>query len=142
MCGDDADRLAEVSGYAGVAYGLTGLLRALPIHTARGQCYLPNDVLHRHGLTAGHVLSRRYSKEMDAVLGELRQLAAARLAAARELSARVPDAALAAYLPVSLVDLYLGRLANGSANPFQDVIAISPFRRQARLWTMVLRKRY
>ena len=32
---------AEAAGLAGVAYGLTGVLRALPIHRARGQCFVP-----------------------------------------------------------------------------------------------------
>ena len=39
------------AGHAGVAYALTGLLRALPWHAARGQVFLPADVLARHGVT-------------------------------------------------------------------------------------------
>ena len=35
---------------AGAAYGLTGLLRAVPRHAARGQIYLPADLLAEHGV--------------------------------------------------------------------------------------------
>ena len=33
---------------AGIAYAIAGLLRALPTHLARGQLYLPVDLLERH----------------------------------------------------------------------------------------------
>ena len=34
-----------------MAYGITGLLRALPWHARAGQVYLPADILTRHGVT-------------------------------------------------------------------------------------------
>src|ERR1700754_1282851 len=33
---------------AGIAYAIAGLLRAFPLHAARGQLYLPLDILQRH----------------------------------------------------------------------------------------------
>ena len=35
--------------HAGLAHAVTGLLKAFPIHAARGQLYVPLDVLERHG---------------------------------------------------------------------------------------------
>jgi phytoene synthase len=142
LSGAAADRLADVSGYAGVAVGLTGLLRALPVHSARGQCYLPGDVLQRHGLTSAHVLSRRKDEAMDAVLADLRDIAAKRLAQARALRDAVPDAALAAFLPAGLVDLYLKALQRVGGNPMLDVVEVSQFKRQARLWWLQLRQQF
>ncbi|OYW36951.1 MAG: phytoene/squalene synthase family protein, partial [Azorhizobium sp. 12-66-6] len=48
LLGRSEPRLADAAGHAGVAIALTGLMRALPIQAARGQCYLPLDLLARH----------------------------------------------------------------------------------------------
>ena len=39
-----------VSEHGGVAYALTGLLRALPWQTARGQLFVPLEILKKHGV--------------------------------------------------------------------------------------------
>ncbi|MEZ5874030.1 MAG: squalene/phytoene synthase family protein [Hyphomicrobiales bacterium] len=44
--GDTRDRTAAA---AGRAFGLTGLMRALPVHAARGRVYLPAADLERVG---------------------------------------------------------------------------------------------
>jgi 15-cis-phytoene synthase len=41
----------ELAGHAGCALALTGMLRLLPIHRSRGQCYVPRDLLGAAGLT-------------------------------------------------------------------------------------------
>src|SRR5690606_35772085 len=41
----------EMAGYAGCAQAIAGLLRSLPIHRARGQCYVPQDILRSAGMT-------------------------------------------------------------------------------------------
>ena len=48
-----AQALAEVSGLAGVAMGIAGLLRIVALHRARGQCYVPKEMLEHHGVIAG-----------------------------------------------------------------------------------------
>ena len=68
LAGGEAARLAEASGFAGVAYGLTGLLRSLPVHRARGQCYVPKDVLAKHGLTPAQWLSAREGQKAAMVV--------------------------------------------------------------------------
>ncbi|MEH0072681.1 squalene/phytoene synthase family protein [Pannonibacter sp. Pt2-lr] len=50
LAGGDEAGTCDLAGHAGVAYGLTGLLRALPWHASRRQLYLPADVLDRHGV--------------------------------------------------------------------------------------------
>ncbi len=50
LAGADAAMAAGGAGYAGVAYGLAGLLRALPLQRARGQCFVPRDLLALEGL--------------------------------------------------------------------------------------------
>ena len=68
---------------AGLAYGLTGLMRALPVHAASGRVYLPVDALIRYGTSPEAVLVGTSSEGLRAVLAELRGKARAALAEAR-----------------------------------------------------------
>ncbi len=66
---------ADAAGHAGCAYAMTGLLRALPWHVVSQQCYIPRDLLARHGLTPARVLAREKSPEMLAAVADMRALA-------------------------------------------------------------------
>ena len=50
---------AAAAGYAGVAYALTGLMRAFPWHAAAGQVYLPGDILGRNGVIRDDIVRGR-----------------------------------------------------------------------------------
>jgi 15-cis-phytoene synthase len=142
LAGTDASRAAEAAGYAGVAFGIAGLMRALPVHRARGQCYIPKDLLERHGLSPAHVLSGRFDAAMDQVVAELRRRAATCLAEARRRRSEVPLQALPAFLFVSLTDLYLAKLARPRFNPLHTIADVSPIRRQWRLAVRAYLERY
>src|SRR6478672_8475500 len=49
LCDGRDTGTSDLSRHAGTAYAFAGLLRALPIHTSRGQLYLPADVMARYG---------------------------------------------------------------------------------------------
>jgi 15-cis-phytoene synthase len=134
LAGDDALGAAEASGLAGVAYGLAGLLRSLPIHRARGQCYVPKDMLEKRGASVAHVLAARESAGLVLVLSELRHQAAKRLGEARAKAWLVPKPALPAFLPVCLTDLYLAKLAKTGGAALTEAVDISQLRRQWRLY--------
>lgn len=140
LAGEEAGKSAEAAGFAGVAYGLAGLMRALPIHRARGQCYVPADMLRERGLAPAHILSGRWSDEMAALFASLTSLARERLAAARE--SPVPRAALPAFLPACLVDLYLARLERAGPDIFKTVPDVTQLRRQWRLWRFAMREQF
>jgi phytoene synthase len=120
LAGPEAEAAAEAAGLAGVAYGLAGLLRARPIHRTRGQSYLPPD--------------------MDTAAAV--QHARRRLAEARALTSRIPAAAIVAFLPASLTDLYLDRLERLGERALTTVAEVSQFRRQLRLWWMARRNAF
>jgi len=126
---------ANAAGHAGVAYGITGLLRALPLHRARGQCYVPVSLLARHGITAAHVLLGRNGEAIAVTLREMRLLARRHLMEARERGGALPEEVLPAFLPVSVCDLYLKRLERLGARAMKRVADVSQIRRQWRmLW--------
>jgi len=119
----DALECAEVSGLAGVASGIAGLLRSLPVHRARGQCYVPGAMLEKQGLQPSHVIAGRVGAGMDLVLLELVAHAEKRLAEARRQSSRVPEAALPAFLHAGLTEAYLGRLKKARGTMLTDVVS-------------------
>ncbi len=41
--------IGALAHHAGLAYAIAGLLKALPTHAARGQLYVPVELLQRHG---------------------------------------------------------------------------------------------
>ncbi|MFG1349457.1 phytoene/squalene synthase family protein [Xanthobacter autotrophicus] len=125
----------DLSGHGGVAIAMTGLMRAFPIHAARGQCYLPLDLLARHGIGRDEAVSGKVSPPLLAALAEFRAEATRHLAAARAAAERLgPSVTIAApYLPLALVAGDLKALARVN-DPFGAVAGLSPFRRQFALW--------
>ncbi|WP_408647739.1 phytoene/squalene synthase family protein [Xanthobacter dioxanivorans] len=125
----------DLSGHGGVALAMTGLLRAFPIHAARGQCYLPLDLLARHGIGRDDAVSGTVTPQLQAALADWRAQAARHLAAARDAAVKLgpADAVAAPYLPLALVAGDLKALARVK-DPFRQVGGLSPFRRQFALW--------
>ncbi len=66
--------ISEAAGHAGIAYAVTGLMRALPWHAATGQVYLPKDLLDRHGALVEAVQAGIASPALRGALAELRGL--------------------------------------------------------------------
>ena len=125
---------AEAAGYAGVAYALTGLLRAFPWHAARGQFYAPADLLERSGVTPAAALAPPANPGLIAVLADLRALARRRHAEALDALAHVAPSARAAFLPLSLASLYLAAMDRAGYDPFATRVDIPQWRRQWAMW--------
>ncbi|MHA7772740.1 phytoene/squalene synthase family protein [Roseibium sp. M-1] len=125
---------ATASGHAGVAYGLTGLMRALPWHASRRQMYLPQDVCARHNLDTESVLRGEATPELKAVLEELRGHVRHHLQRVRQAADTVPQACEAAFLPLVLVEPYLKRLEATCFDPLHQVAEVSQLKRQWQLW--------
>jgi 15-cis-phytoene synthase len=139
LAGPASAKAASAAGYAGVAYGLTGLVRALPLHRARGQCYVPNDLLEREGLTPAHLIGGKREPAMLRVMQQLTSIAEKRLAEARALRGDIPAHALAAFLPAALVDAYLATISRAGLDALSEVAQVAQWRRQLRLWRMARR---
>src|SRR5579872_164261 len=123
---------AEAAGHVGIAYATAGLLRALPIACARGQVYLPLDMLARNGVSREDLLARRDTPQLRAALREMRALA--RDHYEKALAARWPEALGAAFLPLALVPLYLKRMERPDYRPFETPVEAPQWRRQWALW--------
>lgn len=117
----------------GTAYGLTGLMRALPVHAARGLVFLPADQLRRHGITPEQLFSGRTSDGLGQLLAELRATAREALREAEALIAELDISARTAFVPLSLVDPYLAAMEKSGRDPLHEIADINPL---YRLWRM------
>lgn len=128
------DGAPEASENAAIAYGLTGLMRAMPYHAARGQIFLPGDLLAKHGLHPNTLLHGGDNQDLRAALLDLRQHASVALAAARDALSELPRAALASFLPLALVGPYLKALAAPGHHPLRNIAQINPLLRYGLIW--------
>ncbi|MEZ0283541.1 squalene/phytoene synthase family protein, partial [Methyloceanibacter sp.] len=118
---------------AGLAYGLTGVMRAMPVHAASGRLYLPADALRRHGTAPEQVLTGKTSQGLDEALAEFRAMAREALDEAERHVAKLEAPARTAFLPLSLVDPYLAALEKSGRDPLRDIAGINPL---YRLWRL------
>lgn len=125
---------AAAAGHAGVAYGITGLLRALPWHARQGQVYLPADLLRKNGVTREDIVSGRGGPGLVRVCAELRSLARNHLAACEAARGTIAPAARPAFLPISLVEPYLAAMERAGYDPLNTPVEIARWRRLWRLW--------
>ncbi|HET7852816.1 MAG TPA: phytoene/squalene synthase family protein [Methyloceanibacter sp.] len=122
---------------AGIAYGLTGLMRALPVHARHGRVDIPEDALLRHGTSPAQLLAGEASEGLAELLADLRETARGALKSAGQHVAELPPAARPAFLPLALVDPYLSALQR--VDPLHQVAEINPLTRLWRLATWWLR---
>ena len=135
MAGGQAEphALDEAVRTADIAYGLTGLMRALPVHLSRGRVDIPEDRLLRHGSSPAQLLAGEASERLTELLADLRETARRALRSARQHVGELPPAARPAFLPLALVDPYLSALQK--VQPLRQVADINPLTRLWRLGT-------
>lgn len=125
--------IAELAQHAGIAYAVTGLLRALPIHAARRQLYVPLEVMQRHHAQAEDIFAGKATLEIRAALAEMRLRARQHLEAARTLIAKMPAAVAPAVLPVTLARPALTRMERRFYRPYRPS-ELPQWRKQWILW--------
>jgi phytoene synthase len=133
ILGSSGQGLEAAANAGGTAYGLTGLMRALPIHAARGRVDLPADALARHGSSSEQVLAGEMTKDLVALLAELRGIVRDKLAEALRHVRHLGPEGRAAFLPLCLVEPYLSALACEDHAALRQVAGINPL---YRLWRM------
>jgi phytoene synthase len=134
LLGSQNAAFANAANHAGMAYGIVGLLRALPMHASRGQIYIPADLLTRHEVTRESILSGETSPQLLNALKELRGQARQHY---RELDRMLPSLlkpVQPVFLPLILADAYLAQMDRRSYDPFRTPVELSQFKRQWILW--------
>ena len=131
--GDGASDIDALSHHAGLAHAIAGLLKAFPFHAARGQLFVPLELLERHGADREDVRIGRATPQLRSALADLRDSARRHLRQAQDMARTVSPDAMPALLPVALAGATLARMERGDYDPFVPV-EIAPWRRQWLIW--------
>ncbi|KAB7739646.1 squalene/phytoene synthase family protein [Parvibaculum sedimenti] len=140
LAGESTDMAAAAIKSAGVAYALTGLLRALPLHASQGRLYLPLDLLRSHDIDPHRIFAGEMSETLRNAIGEVATRARALLAGAR--AHKVDRAAIPALLPAALCDRYLRMVTAPGFDPFRQSTDVPAFSRQLRMAAKQLAGRF
>ncbi|MGA7385666.1 MAG: phytoene/squalene synthase family protein [Methylocella sp.] len=132
--GAEAAACRDAALHAGVAYGITGLIRALPWHCARGQLFIPVEILQAHGASRDDFAAGHASPAVLAALADTRAVARAHLDIFYAGLPGLPEKCRPALLPVCLCEPYLRLMEKPGYDPFKTVIELPQWRRQWILW--------
>jgi phytoene synthase len=130
ICGAATEHAAQ---RAGLAYGITVLLRAFALHASRRQLFVPVEFLEL-GTRPEEIFAGQSSPWLTNALGLLWTRAREHFAEFEAELPRVPSAALPALLPVALVPGYLTLMDRKDYDPFRTAIEVAQWRRQWALW--------
>jgi len=106
----------------GVAYALTGLLRAVPFHAGQRRLYLPDELREEAGLRPAELFELRSSPALRRVVQRIAVRAEGHLAAARGDAQKAPNAARPVLLHATLAARALARLRRAGYDPFAAVV--------------------
>ncbi len=130
----------EAGRHVGIAWALTGLVRAVPFHARARRVYLPLASCGNAGVELEDLFRLRPGPGLPRVIAEIAETARRHLDAARRQ--RVSRQALPALLPAALADGYLHRLKKAGFDPFHRRVQNAGAGRLVRLFFRALRGRY
>ena len=132
--GEEAAASRDAALHAGIAYGITGLIRSLPWNSGRGQVFVPAGILQAHGASRDDFAAGHASEAVLAALADMRAVARAHLDIFYAKLPGLPDKSRPAFLPVCLCEPYLRLMEKPGYEPFKTVIELPQWRRQWILW--------
>jgi NADH dehydrogenase [ubiquinone] 1 alpha subcomplex assembly factor 6 len=108
------------------AYGLTGLLRAAPVHLRQHRCYLPEDLIHRQEMSVYDLYDGSAIQKLPPVTRAVWQEADRQLQSLH--AAPKPLRRMA-----KLTRLYLGQIKSADFDVFSPRLSMPPLLREIRL---------
>ncbi|MGH6841017.1 MAG: phytoene/squalene synthase family protein [Methylocella sp.] len=120
--------------HAGIAYGITGLIRALHWNGARGKVFVPAGILQARGASREDFVAGHASPGVVAALADLRVLASAHLEIFDAGLPGLPEKVRPAFLPACLCEPYLRLMEKPGYDAFKTVIELPQWKRQWSLW--------
>lgn len=126
---NEASRFAAAAGHGGCALAISGLIRLLPVHTRRGQCYIPQDILQAAGTSRDEFVRAQAPeaamRAIEAMIALGREHAGKFAADAKGM----PPLLGPAFLPAALAPAYFDAASGRGFDPMQRVAEISALRR-------------
>jgi phytoene synthase len=105
----DDHKIRDALGHIGVAWALTGLIRAIPFHARARRRFIPDDVAGETGLRESDLFELCATESLRRAVGIVAAAARGRLERARDTGAAPSRDLQALFLPAVLARAYLGR---------------------------------
>ena len=126
----------EMAGHAGCAQAITGLLRLLPLHRRRGQCYVPKDVLAAAGTSPEEFLAGDGGPNAPRAVAAMIALAREHLSTFERGAVALPQALRPAFLPLALTGAQLAKMQGREKEMLTASVDIGAWRKH---WLMFRR---
>jgi len=140
--GETQPGLEKAAHSAGMALALTGFLRKLAMHLARGRCMIPQEILARHSVDVEALHSGSWDTRCGNALREMIGLVQAKLNDARADIRQVADVTLPVFLPLSFCEAYLKIMSRPDFTPFRHSADVSLLGRQFRMIAAMITRRF
>jgi phytoene synthase len=131
-----APAFAAAAGHAGCAQAIAGLTRLMPLHRARGQCYVPADILAAVGASRADIVEAGEGEAAGRAVAAFVELGREHAARFEAEAKDMPAALRPAFLPAALAGPYLERAARAGTDMLHRPVDISALRRH---WTLLSR---
>ena len=129
-----AGELTECAGHAGVCWAIVDVLKNLPVHRARHQCFVSGDVLTKADVTLDEYFSDENEDQKVSLVYELIVEARRHQHNFRDHFTKLPLELRPAFLPMSLVSPCLVRIEKLAKIAMQTPVDIAQWRKQIYLW--------
>ena len=136
---DTASEWSDAAGHAGCAQAMTGLLRLLPLHRARGQCFLPTDLLEAAGTSPQELIAGDNQQALARAIVAMTALAREHFDAFASHARELPQKLRPAFLPMATVPAYLSAIAAHPERAVDRTAGITAPRAQIAIMYRALR---
>lgn len=131
---DAAATHADAAGHAGCAQAIAGLLSLLPHHAARGQCFVPSDVLAAAGASVEEFTAGEPGASAENAVAAMLALGREHLSAFEALARDLPATLRPAFLPVAATGAWFHKLERAGKQVFEHPVKPSPLRLSAAIF--------
>lgn len=126
ICGVEDPAARDAGWHLGVAWALSGLIRALPYHLRAGWCRLPSDLLAEHQLTQYNLREKEAGVNLRLLIQKLMEHIDFNIKKSRESRCALDKAAVPVMLAAGFAQAYQRRLARFGYDPFDRRMADQP----------------
>jgi 15-cis-phytoene synthase len=120
---------AQAAGHAGCATAIAMLLAKMPYHRARGQCYVPRDILSAAGTDPERFVAAKSPEANARAVAGMIALAHEHLAAFRSAAVALPPLLRPAFLHLATVRSYLAKAADTDSQSGRTPTALTSWKR-------------
>ncbi|OUS18703.1 hypothetical protein A9Q97_00520 [Rhodospirillales bacterium 47_12_T64] len=113
-----SENIQQATKHMGLAWGILGLIRAIPFHAGKKRAYIPQDLANQFGLDKKGLFELQGSAALSEITKVLAERLCYHLSLARSFHKSIPKSAKSPLLVGVLTDQYLKRLEENDFDPF------------------------